>query len=278
MIKKELIKVIDNINKGGPEKLHVLADFDRTLTKAYVNGKIVDSLISILRIYNYLTPEYSQKSEKLFKKYYPIEISQNISRKVKKRAMQEWWTKHLNLLIQSGLSKNEIKKAMFSGKVKLRKGATEFFRLLNKENIPLIIMSSTGLGSNAIKWYLQKEKILTNNTYIISNEFEWDNNGRAIGFKSPIIHTMNKNETIIKKFPIYKKIKDRKNVILLGDSPADVDMIAGFEYNNLIKIGFLNEKIRKNIKIYKKSFDVVILNDGPMDYINKLIKKLASNK
>jgi len=273
---KELTKVINRIKKAGPEKLHVLADFDRTLTKAYVNGKIVASLISILRDYNYLTPEYSQKAEKLCRKYFPIELAPNISRGVKKEAMQEWWTKHLNLLIKSGLSKNEIKKAMFSGKVKLRKRATIFFKLLKKNRIPLIILSSTGLGSNSIKWYLQKEKMLTSNIYVIANEFEWNNNGKATGFKLPIIHSMNKDETILKKFPIHKKIKDRKNVILLGDSPADVDMITGFNYDNLIKIGFLNENIKKKTQAYKKAYNVIIPNDGPMDYINSLINKIAS--
>lgn len=267
----KLTKVINRIKKAGSEKLHVLADFDRTLTKAYVNGKIVPSLISILRDYDYLTPEYPQKANKLFQKYHSIEINPNTFAKTKKKAMQEWWTKHFDLLIQSGLSKNEIKRAMFSGKVELRNGAKRFFSLLNKINIPLIILSSSGLGDDSIKWYLQREKVLSKNIYIISNTFKWDRNGRAIGIKSPIIHSMNKDETVLKKFPFYNKIKERKNVILLGDNPSDVDMITGFSYNNLIKIGFLNENVRKNIQTYKKAYDVIILNDGPMDYINKLL-------
>ena len=50
-----------------------------------------------------------------------------------------------------------------------------------------------------------------------------------------------------------------------------------FYYKNLIKIGFLNEEIDKLKDIYKKSFDAVILNDGSMDYVNKLLKEIIND-
>ena len=51
-------------------------------------------------------------------------------------------------------------------------------------------------------------------------------------------------------------------------------MIKGFSYENLIKIGFLNENIEENLEAYKKVYDVVILNDGTMDYMNKLLREM----
>ena len=53
-------------------------------------------------------------------------------------------------------------------------------------------------------------------------------------------------------------------------------MVKGFEYDNLIKIGFLNEKAEENLNIYKKNYDVVILNDGSMKYVNGLLRNLFS--
>jgi 5'-nucleotidase len=123
--------------------------------------------------------------------------------------------------------------------------------------------------------FLKKEKCFYSNIYIISNSFKWDKNGKAIGVKEPVIHSLNKDETMVKNFPFYKKIKNRKNVILLGDSPEDVGMVEGFAYKNLIKIGFLNEDVDKNLKLYKKVFDVLILNDSSLHFIKSLIKKLA---
>ena len=51
-------------------------------------------------------------------------------------------------------------------------------------------------------------------------------------------------------------------------------MIRGFEYDNLIKIGFFNYSDEENLDDYKKAYDVLILNDGNMDYINNLLKKI----
>jgi 5'-nucleotidase len=53
-------------------------------------------------------------------------------------------------------------------------------------------------------------------------------------------------------------------------------MIKGFDYNNLIKIGFLNENIEENLEHYKYNFDIVILNGYTMDYINVLLRELFS--
>ena len=71
-----------------------------------------------------------------------------------------------------------------------------------------------------------------------------------------------------------KKVKNRKNVILLGDSVSDTEMITGFEYDNLIKIGFLNEEIEKDLENYKENYDILILNDSSIEFINKLSQDL----
>jgi len=52
-------------------------------------------------------------------------------------------------------------------------------------------------------------------------------------------------------------------------------MIEGFDYDNLIKIGFLNDNINENLEDFKKNFDIVILNDSDMNYINKLLKEIC---
>lgn len=76
--KKEVEKIRYRIAKEGASKFHVLADFDRTLTKNFVNGREIPSVISILRNGNYLTEDYAQKAHALFNKYHPIEINNKI--------------------------------------------------------------------------------------------------------------------------------------------------------------------------------------------------------
>ena len=272
---KKLAKLIKAFQQAGADKIHVLSDFDNTLTKAFVNGEKTPSLISVLRRENLLTPDYSTKAFILYHKYGPLENDPRLSLKEKKRLMREWWLTHFKLLIKTGLNRKDIAKAVNSENMRLRSDGQHFFKLLEKNKIPLVIMSANGLGKEAVKAYLKNGANHLNNIHIISNSFVWDKNGRAIKFNKPIIHSANKDETMVKNFPsVIKKVKSRTNVILLGDKPEDTHMVAGFNYNNLIKIGFLNENIKTNLPIFKKHFDVILLNDASMDYINQLIKKV----
>jgi 5'-nucleotidase len=273
---KELEEKIREMAKAGISNLHVISDFDRTLTKAFVNKEKVPSMISVLRSEKYLTPDYSDKAYALFDKYHPIEIDPNVPIQEKKKAMNEWWTRHFELLINSRLNKKDLEKVVKSKKLELRSGVLEFLEVLKKNNLPLVILSSAGLGTDSISLFLEYKKSNYDNIYIISNAIEWDEKGKAIGFKKPVVHSMNKDETLLKEFDFFYKIKERKNVILIGDSLEDLGMIKGFEYDNLIAIGFLNEDVEKNLEFYKKIYDAVILNDGSFDYINGLVKRIIS--
>ncbi len=272
---KELKSTKEKIAEEGKGKIHVITDFDRTLTKAFVNSKRVPSLISVLRDEGYLTVDYSDKAKALYEKYHKIELDPKIPISEKKKKMQEWWEKHFDLLIESNLNKRDLEKVVNSGNIRLRRGTLKFLDFLHKHKIPLVIISSSGLGVESISLYLENKKRLYDNIHIISNSFEWDEDGYAIRVKKPIIHSMNKDETTLKEHPFYDKIKDRKNVLLLGDSLGDLKMIKGFSYKNLIKIGFLNEKIKESLTEYKRGYDIVILNDAGMDYVNKLLREIV---
>jgi cytosolic 5'-nucleotidase 3 len=262
--------------KAGANSIHVLSAFNQTLIKMFVNGQKVLSMIWVLRNEGYLTPDYPKKANELFDYYHAFEIDPNLSLAEKKLAMQEWWTKHFQLLIDSGLAKKDIEKSVTSSYIQLRDGAEEFFQILNNYHIPLIIMSSSGLDGEGIELFLKHQDINLSNVHIISNNFIWDEYGKMLGIKKPIITSLNKDETILQDFPIYNEVKGRKNVILLGDSPHDVEMVTGFTYDNLLKIGFLNEKIEENLEEFKKSFDVIILNDGDLGYTNKTLKVILT--
>lgn len=267
-------KIIDD----GPVKLHVVSDFDKTLTSCFVGGKKIVSLISILRDGHYLSSDYSQKAQALYDKYHPLEIDPNIPPEEKEKIMYEWWSFHYNLLAQSGLNKKDIKKAAETDKISFRPGALEFFDFLNKNEIPLLILSGSGLGEEVISLFLEEHKILYSNIFIVSNTFVWDKNENFIRVNEPIIHSLNKDYSSVKKFPFYKKIKERKNIVLLGDGVEDAKMVEGFDYDNIIKIGFLNENSQEQLTDFKNNYDVIILNDGSMDYVNVLLRELVITK
>ncbi len=268
----ELEKKRKAIGVGGTSRLHVLADFDQTLTRLFVGDIPVPSLVSILYNGNYLTPDYSEKSKKLHEKYYALEVDPSLLKGEKEKAMDEWWRGQFKLLIDSKLNRKDVEAVVKSGKVKLRDGIKEFLDTLEKNNIPLIIMSSSGLGGEAIYDFLKFEGKLSNNIHIISNEFIWDSNGFAVSIKEPIIHSMNKAEVSLQKFPeVIRLVKERDNILLLGNSPDDATMAEGSGYVNLLKIGFLNNQVQENLPAYRNLYDVVITNDGSLNYINSLL-------
>lgn len=270
--KKRFKEIKKKIQEEGLEKIHVLADFDKTLTKAFINGLKIPSIISILRDGNYLTPDYAEKAHQLYNKYNSMEDNPNISEKERKRLMTEWWNTHFELLIKSGLNKKDIENVVDSSKIKFRKGFFELADFLKKHNIPLVIMSSSGLGKESISLKLKKEGKLYDNIYIISNDFQWDENGKAVAVEKPIVHGGNKDATLVKNFPdIFKSIKDRKNIVLLGDSLGDIGMVEGFNYDNLIKIGFLNKKSKEK---YEDVYDVLLVNNSSLRFVNDFFKKI----
>jgi len=262
---------------AGKDKLHVRMDFDGTVTEAIVGGKTVPSLTSILRDEDILGKDYSLKARALYDKYHAIEIDPEIAKADKKNAMHEWWSTHFELMIKSGLGKKHIEQVLLSSRIRLRKGFKEFAQTLAANNIPLVIMSSDGLGAATILLVLENNKIPPVNIHIVSNQFEWDSRGRVIKVKEPIIHTLNKNEETIRRVPAaYETIKDRPNVLLLGDSVADITMVEGARILNLLSLGFLNKDSEKQRAAFRQTFDAIILNDGPMDFANLILAQIVN--
>jgi len=88
----------------------------------------------------------------------------------------------------------------------------------------------------------------------------------------------NKGEIALKGLPVMKKLEDRVNVILLGDSLGDIQMTEGFNYKNIIRVGFYNYEDEEKLDDFKDSYDIVILKDGNMDFVNNLFQEIISNK
>ena len=267
-----LEKTIVAMAKDGVEKLQVLADFDRTLTKCFIDGQKIHTLIAQLNDPQLLGPIYPQKNIELFEHYHPIEMATQLSRVEKSQHMDEWWHKVNDLLIKHGLSKQIMQKVVAKRTLKFRAGLAELVDILDKHNIPLVIMSAS-LG-DMVEMYLKQEGIWHDNIHIISNFAEFDEHGKVVAWKLPIIHSLNKYEVMLKDSLAFQKIEARSNVILLGDIVEDIGMIEGFAYNNLISVGFLNHDIEARLGSFKETFDVMLTNDTEMGFVNKLINKI----
>lgn len=268
-----LEKDLENLFADGLEKVHVLADFDGTLSKEYLEGKKTASIISILRnTPGYLSPEYQAEAHKLHAEYSKYEKNLELSLQERKAKMSEWWNRHADLLIKSGLKKEHIEKLSNSGLIEWRPEAKNFLKLMEKLKIPVVIISASGVGQ-AIEYFCQGEGV-NNSVHYLVNQFIWDENGQAIDHKQPVIHSLNKDETMVHEHQeIWQDVQERVNVLLLGNNNGDIEMVTGFKYKKLVSIGFLDEEEKDRQADLEKSFDHVIVGKGYPE-INKIIDEV----
>ncbi|KAG0450654.1 hypothetical protein HPP92_026626 [Vanilla planifolia] len=122
-----LEKKITAVREAGPIKLQVIADFDGTLTKYWIDGRRGQSSHSLLQQGN---PEYDAKRMELFEYYHPIEFSPTIPIEEKTKIMEEWWEKAHGLLIEGGLTLDAIKQSVSCSTIGFRDGVIEFLEFL----------------------------------------------------------------------------------------------------------------------------------------------------
>ena len=258
-------KIKNKIINEWSENLIIFSDLDFTLTKAFVDWKKIGSIISQLRDWGYISNEYSEEAKKLYATYQLILDNTLLEQSFRYSKMTEWRTKHFELLIECGLDKSLMDKVIQERPLYFRDGFSQLVKNLEMKDIPLVIISASVWYM--IQRYMEINNFMTRNTHIVANFFEYNSNWKVTSVKDPIVHSLNKDATVLHDF--YTLDHPRKNIILLGDTIWDVDMVNGYSYKNILKIGFCNDK--NNIEEYKKYFDVLVLNDGDLDFINNIL-------
>ena len=69
----------------------MIADFDRTITKATVKGMRGASCHGVVESLECLSEEYRSATDVLFKNYFPQEITPDLTIEEKIPIMKEWW-------------------------------------------------------------------------------------------------------------------------------------------------------------------------------------------
>ncbi|XXG74054.1 hypothetical protein AAC387_Pa07g2873 [Persea americana] len=273
------------IRLDGPSKLQVIADFDSTLTKYWINGLRGNSSHGLLKQRN---PVYDIKRKELHDYYQPLEFSPTVPIEEKTRLMEEWWGKTHALLIEGGLTYDSIKRSVANAVIAFREGVAELFEFLEEREVPVLIFSA-GLADIIEEVFRQKLHRPFKNVKIVSNRMMFDDGGNLVAFKGKTIHVLNKNEHALDMAaPVHDQyggidepsednaaIKKRTNVLLMGDHLGDLRMSDGLNYDNRIAVGFLNDNIENSLKSYRESFDIVYLNDASMWGVLDLVSELC---
>lgn len=257
------------IKEGGLNNLHIVSDFDRTLTPHRVQGEKTSTSFAQFRNGGYLGDDYVSRAEALYDKYRPLEIDESLSFEERNRHMKEWFRLHMELLVEKGVTRDILEDIVRRGRVRLRDGANVFLQYFSSKQVPVLLLSA-GIG-DLIRIFLQSQDLLAPNVHIISNFFEFDEAGRALGVKGDSIAPTNKDESGVADSVYGAEVDARNNVIVLGDNVDDIKMVHGLEHDTVLSVGFLNENEDTLREPYRTVFDIVIESDGSMEELNQMI-------
>lgn len=264
----------NTIRKDGKQRLHLLTDFDHTLTQASIPGE--KNITSWAVFEELLSASYQSERRALHDKYHPIENQPSLPLDFRSKLMREWWAAHLRLLKSENLTREILQRALAQNTLSLRGGARDLLESCSTYEIPVLVLSA-GIG-DVIKMFLESLALLTPNLHVTSNFLKFSPEGTVIGFESDIVHALNKDQSHVKNDDFCETIGQRPNIILIGDNTGDASMdlngpdpVDKKKPGTTLRIGYLNEHTA-NFEAFAKVFDVVITDPhATTDFVHDLI-------
>ncbi|GFU75835.1 7-methylguanosine phosphate-specific 5'-nucleotidase [Trichonephila clavipes] len=119
-----------------------------------------------------ISQDYKTQTTSLYNHYHPIEVDPHLTKAEKVPHMIEWYTKCVDMMPSSGITKDSVPDMVADLSVHLRDGCDVLFESLYKHNVPLLIFSA-GIG-DVLKEVLQRDKLLYPNVKIIANFMQFD--------------------------------------------------------------------------------------------------------
>ncbi|XP_030591585.1 7-methylguanosine phosphate-specific 5'-nucleotidase-like isoform X2 [Archocentrus centrarchus] len=269
-------EILQSMRKAGSNTLQVISDFDMTLTRFEFNGKRCPTCHNILENSNIVSSDCKTQLQALLDKYYPIEIDTSLSVEEKLPHMVDWWTKAHDLLVNQKIKKDHLTAAVRGSSAMLREHYKLFFDHLHEHSIPLLIFSA-GIG-DILEEVIRQAGVFHPNVNVISNYMDFDESGVLKAFKGELIHIYNKREGALLNTGHFQELRTRPNVLLLGDSLGDLNMADGVQdMKNILKIGFLNDKVEERKQSYLDSYDIVLIKDETLDVPNAVLQYLTGS-
>lgn len=257
--------VLEKINNIDYDNTYVILDFDHTITDG---GEDSVSTIGLIAKSGILGSEYADIRKRIYDFYRPIELDLSIKEEVRTMFLKQWLENQICLYGYYGLTLEKLDEIFKREKQLLipRDGMSNFLKQLHDCNMPVLIISA-GLGDN-IERFLKQNECYYENIKVISNFLNFEN-GIVCKTKSDLIHITNKNSAFSNDDP---HIKGREQIIAIGDSISDIDMIPNDKKADALKIGFLDEKL-ENFDKYMEVFDIVCTENTSFNEVGNLIKK-----
>ncbi|EDO40245.1 predicted protein [Nematostella vectensis] len=265
---------LQRIYEAGIDKIQILTDFDKTLTKFIVDGTPGNTIQEALEKSGHIPESFRAKFADLKDHYLPI-LSGDMSSNEKESVILEWCSKVNDLIVELNLKKDDLPAIVRDGLLVLREGVEWLFVKTSENKVPVFILSE-GLG-DLIEEVIRQQSQLYDNVTIMANYMKF-NQGVMVGIHGKLLTSGNKQEQA-KNNLFFEKNKDRSSAIVMGDSIRDSEMASSLRNaENVITVGILNEKVDENLKAYQEAFDVVIVDDHSISVVDVVLMSLLREK
>lgn len=253
---------INYILGGGLKDIHMLFDFDRTLTVRDTNTR--DDITTWHILKEHLPREGQQVYQELFTKYRGKEIDGNMTND----HAAEWWGLILDLFVEHHLDLKAVEADLLK-RANIRPGTTELFEFCKEMGVPTIIMSA-GIKDVINMWDAVYK---LDPTLVIATALEIDDAGRIVGWhRDTLVHALNKDEA---DHPELAAIRSKRpKTVLVGDSMSDKNMANGEK--DVLRIRILDSRPDEVIVSAQErertfaEFDAII-EDGSLAALGELL-------
>ena len=86
-----------------------------------------------------------------------------------------------------------------------------------------------------------------------------------------MLHSFNKNASVLEGTEFLKQCDQRHNVLLVGDNLGDAHMADGLHYEEILRVGYLNVHEDERMEDYMNRFDVIVLGDGSLKPVQSFV-------
>lgn len=256
---------INNFQSQGADALHVLLDFDRTITVGQTGE---DDATTWKVLFRHLPSEAQEKYQAYYSQYRPLEVSGVMT----EEDARTWASSILDLFVEYKVNLNLVEKD-FMNVVGLRPGFKELVTLCDRHNIPLVVLSA-GIR-NVIDLLFSLHNLKSSVT--LSTELDADENGIVTGWdRNSLVHVFNKRES--GHAELMRIRQQRPFCVLVGDSMLDADMVEGGDVIRVRIIDPRPDEVQDTEVIKAETFskfDLIIETQG-FHAVSKLVETIIA--
>lgn len=213
--------------------------------------------------------------------------------------MQDWYGNINELIVDSGLTHDELIARVSSAPVKLRPGVVQLLDWTVQHAVPVTVFSAgiTNVAEEVLRQLWRSP--LPPTLRVVSNEMVFHpETGRITGFKDPLLHMFNKVAgTAEQVSPAWMQcMRERRHVLLVGDGLGDAAMADGLHpgmkvqprgtragssedeaeaERRVLRVGLCNVNVSTLLPQYCALYDLVITEDGPLDEVLAITRRIA---